>query len=175
MDWDREFSAFVREESNALYRSAWLLAGDREGASDLVQETLTRLYPQWDKVLKADVPVAYVRTAMVRRFLSQARVRRSGEVALADMPDRGRSDQALAQVLDRELLAPPLASLTPRQRVAITLRYFDDLSDRDAARIMGCPVVTLRSHVRRGLAALRAQLGEPPGQATSGQTLRSAL
>lgn len=174
MDRDEQFSAFVRERSDALYRSAWLLVGDREGAADLVQETLSRLYPQWDKVLQADVPIAYVRKAMVNRFLTQARARRSTELVLAEVPDRGRDDPALREVLDREVLAAPLATLTPRQRAAITLRYFDDLTDRGAARAMGCPVVTLRSHLRRGLAALRAQLDEPPGRTSPERPLRSA-
>jgi len=173
MDWDSEFTAFVREQSDTLHRSAWLLVGDRERAADLVQETLVRLYPAWDKVLRADVPIAYVRRSMVNRFLSQVRTLRSGEVILADLPDRGRDDLALTRALDRELLAAPLATLSPRQRAAITLRYFDDLSDSDAAYAMGCPVVTLRSHLRRGLAALRNQLDRPPGQACPDSTLRS--
>ena len=46
MEQDSQFTAFVREHSDALHRSAWLLVGERAGAADLVQETLTRLYPR---------------------------------------------------------------------------------------------------------------------------------
>jgi RNA polymerase sigma-70 factor (sigma-E family) len=173
MDWDAEFTLFVRESADALYRTAWLLVGERAGASDLVQDTLTHLYVRWDKVLEARIPGAYVRRAMINRFLSQARHAKASEVVVADVPDAGLADPGMVQVLDRAMIAGPLAALPPRQRAAITLRYYEDLSDRDAARAMGCPVLTLRSHVRRGLAALRAQLdGAEQGRVGTGQEPR---
>jgi RNA polymerase sigma-70 factor (sigma-E family) len=173
MEWDEEFTAFVRVHSDALYRSAWLLVGQRDAAADLVQETLTGMYRKWDKVRSADLPLAYVRRAIVNKFLSQARARRSTEFTLADLPESSAPDPALSQALDRDLLAAPLAALTPRQRAAVTLRYFDDLPDREAAHILGCPVVTFRSHVRRGLAALRTHLDEPLHEPRASQRLRS--
>jgi RNA polymerase sigma-70 factor (sigma-E family) len=173
MEQDSQFTAFVRDHSDALHRSAWLLVGERAGAADLVQETLTRLYPRWHKVLAARQPIAYVRRSMVNRFLSQARHKDASRIVVADVPDHGATDPRMGQTLDRTVLEAPLAALTPRQRAAITLRYYHDLSDREAARVMGCPVVTLRSHVRRGLAALRVQLdGQVPGRPTSGEKVR---
>lgn len=162
MHWDLEFAAFVEQSVPALHRAAWLLTGDDDGAADLVQETLTRLYPKWDKVLSSDSPTAYVRKALLRRFLSGQRLRSAGEIPTSGFAERGQvldEDQALT----RAFLHRPLAQLSHSQRAAIVLRFYLDLADRDAAREMGCPVTTFRSHARRGLAALRQQLTEVPG------------
>jgi RNA polymerase sigma-70 factor (sigma-E family) len=175
MDWDRQFSVFVREHADGLFRSAWLLVGDRASAADLVQEAFTVLYPKWDRVLAAQAPLAYVRRTMVNQFLSQARRKASLEIVLADVPDQAVPDPRLDTALDRHQLMPALAGLSPRQRAAITLHYFDDLPDREAAHLMGCPVITFRSHLRRGLAHLRTDLDpDAPSRPQPGQRQRSA-
>ena len=160
MEWDAQFTNFVREHSDALYRSAWLLLGDRANASDLVQETLVRLYPKWDKVLSAEAPIACVRRTMTNRFLSDRRRRSTRDIVLAEIPESAVVDGHEASTVERAVLANRLARLPPRQRAAIVLRFYDDLPERDAAAVLGCPRLTLRSHVRRGLATLRAQLIE---------------
>ena len=70
---------------------------------------------------------------MVSRFLSQARHKDASRIVVADVPDHGATDPRTGQTLDRTVLEAPLAALTPRQRAAITLRYYHDLSDREAA------------------------------------------
>ena len=70
MTSDESFTAFVATHSTALYRTAYLLTGNAGRAEDLVQETLTRLYPRWDRVIAADSPIAYVRRSLANGFVT---------------------------------------------------------------------------------------------------------
>jgi len=81
-----EFSTFVRLHSTALLRSAFLLTGDRIDAEELVQDTLVRLYPNWGRVIEADVPLAYVRRSLTNNFLNGRRRRSAGDLLFADPP-----------------------------------------------------------------------------------------
>lgn len=156
MPWDEEFVAFVRESTDDLFRTAFLLCGERERAADLVQETLSRLYPNWDRVHAAEVPIAYVRRCVVNQFLSESRRRSSREAVLGVVPDRGYSSEDAD--IARLTLAAPLAALPARQRAAVVLHYLYDLSDREAARAMNCTQAAFRGYLRRGVSQLRADL-----------------
>jgi RNA polymerase sigma-70 factor (sigma-E family) len=160
-DQDEEFTAFVRDHGASLLRTAVLLTGERALGEDLVQTALARAYGKWSRVSRADVPVAYVRRLMVNSHLSWRRRLVSGEQVLACVPDHpGRHDQdrfAAAEDLRRALL-----QLSPRMRTAVVLRYFEDLSQAETARLMGCTVSTVNNHVTHGLAALRELLGPHP-------------
>ncbi len=173
VEWDVSFVEFVRDQADELYRASYLLVGEPSGAADLVQETLTRLYPKWDRVLGADSALAYVRKAVVNQYLSGARRLRSREVLLADVPDTGVDDEVASRFMDQAVLDRPLATLSPKQRTAVVLRYFHDLSDHESAVVMGCSVPTFRSHLRRGLAALRRQLTTSETPPVDGRNLRS--
>src|SRR3954454_11715302 len=67
------FAGFVREHTPALVRTAYLLTGNAHAAEELVQDTLVRLYPKWDKVEAADLPLAYVRRAVTNGFINHSR------------------------------------------------------------------------------------------------------
>jgi len=80
------FAEFVRTQTRSLFSTAFLLTGNRDRAEDLLQETLTALYPKWDRVEAADHPAAYVRKAITNRFLNS--VRSAGrEVVAWEVPD----------------------------------------------------------------------------------------
>jgi DNA-directed RNA polymerase specialized sigma24 family protein len=100
------FAAFVRANSAPLFRTAFLLTGARAAAEDLLQETLSRLYPKWDLVVRANSPVAYVRRSMTNAFLSAGRRREVGVVAWErpDGWDRSEDRDPAEQVADRELI-----------------------------------------------------------------------
>lgn len=155
---DEEFTSFVRDHGASLLRTAVLLTGERALGEDLVQTALARAYGKWSRVSRADAPVSYVRRLMVNSHLSWRRRLASGEQVLASVPDRAaRHDQdrvAAAEDLRRALL-----QLSPRMRTAVVLRYFEDLSQAETARLMGCTVSTVNNHVTRGLAVLRELLG----------------
>ena len=160
MDNDVLFAQFVREQTTALLRSAYLLTGNSAAAEDLVQETLLRLFPKWDRVQAADMPMAYVRRSLVNGFLNQRRRPQSREIVVDDVPERLDtmvSRDIGVDVGNRDLVWRLLATLPDRQRAALVMRFFDDLADDEIAESLGCRLGTVRSLISRGLSALRQQ------------------
>jgi RNA polymerase sigma-70 factor (sigma-E family) len=158
MTAERVFADFVAAHSRSLYGTAYLLTGDVDAAEDLLQETLTRLYPKWAQVERADAPVAYVRRALANRFVSSTRTRAGHDLAMWDLPDMAADVDIAARVSDQRLLWQLLRALPERQRAALVLRYFHDLPDAEIANALGCREVTVRSLVSRGVAAMRDHL-----------------
>lgn len=158
MDNDVLFAQFVREQTATLLRSAYLLTGNSPAAEDLVQETLLRLFPKWDRVMAADVPMAYVRRSLVNGFLNQRRRPQSREIVVDEVPERldpGVGRDIGVDVSNRDLVWRLLATLPDRQRAALVMRYFEDLADPEIAESLGCRLGTVRSLISRGLATLR--------------------
>jgi RNA polymerase sigma-70 factor (sigma-E family) len=158
-----DFEDFVRAHLPSLLRTAFLLTGgDGPAAEDAVQETLTRLYPRWARVQQADHPLAYVRRSLINTYLNSVRSTSAREFVALDSADRGAGGDMTQAVGDRDQIRRLIRQLPERQRVALVLRYFDDLTDREVARAMGCRPGTARSLISRGLSAVRATL--PPAQ-----------
>lgn len=155
---DVGFAAFVREHTPALLRTAYLLTGSGSAAEELVQDVLVRLYPKWERVEEADVPLAYVRRSLANAYVNHQRRAARREYAYADVPERIDERDAVGQLADRDELWNRLAVLPERQRAAIVLRFYEDLSDDDAALALGCRVGTVRSLISRGLATLRTAM-----------------
>lgn len=155
----REFSDFVRANTTALLRTAYLLTGNASAAEDLVQDTLTRLYAKWGKVQAAEAPLAYVRRSLANNFVNTRRRMSSRELVVEFLPEREDGADATLELDDRDQLWRLLATLPERQRAALVLRYFHDLPDDEIAAALGCRVGTIRSAISRGLAALRANQG----------------
>jgi len=151
-----EFSVFVRVHSTALLRSAYLLTGDRLEAEELVQDTLVRLYPNWDRVAAADVPLAYVRRSLTNNFLNARRRRSANDLLFAEPPEQPYELDLGSRLSDRQLVRRLLDGLPARQRAVLVLRFFEDLEDTEIASIIGCRRGTVRSIISRGLQQLRA-------------------
>lgn len=158
---DVGFAGFVREHTPALLRTAYLLTGNAPAAEELVQDTFVRLYPKWDKVQAADVPIAYVRRAMTNGYINHQRRAARREYAYEDVPERMDDRDVLGQLADRDQIWAGLRTLPERQRAALVLRFFEDLSDEESAAALDCRVGTVRSLISRGLSALREQMGLP--------------
>jgi len=163
VDAGLEFSTFVRMHTAVLFRSAYLLTRNPVAAEDLVQETFVRLYPKWSRVAAADVPLAYVRRAMVNTFLNGRRAIRGREVLFAEPPDPvdganwvGPPDPA-ELVSERDLARRLLDSLPPRSRAVLVLKFFHDLTDAEIAADLGCRQASVRSIVSRALSSLRTE------------------
>jgi RNA polymerase sigma-70 factor (sigma-E family) len=152
------FAGFVREHTTALLRTAYLLTGNAAAAEELVQDTLVRLYPKWDRVESADLPLAYVRRSLANTYINSQRRAARREYAYEVVPERPDDRDSFGQLADRDQLWAGLRTLPERQRAALVLRFFEDLSDEDAAAALGCRTGTVRSLVSRGLATLREQL-----------------
>jgi RNA polymerase sigma-70 factor (sigma-E family) len=155
------FGEFVAGRSPALLRTAWMLTGDAQLAEDLLQTALARTWPHWSRIENGH-PEAYVRRVMVRTHGAWWRRTRRGETPVADPPEPGgpASPDAYRAVDDRAVLTQALATLPRRQRQVVVLRYYDDLSEREVAAILGCSAGTVKSQAARGLAKLRAALSD---------------
>lgn len=164
-----EFSLFVAGRSRALLRTAYLLTGDAHAAEDLLQVALMRTLRHWNRIRDRESLDAFVRQVMVNEHRSRLRRRSSREVPsddvalAADVPHHGDA----AQVDDSIELARALASLTPRQRATVVLRFYEDLSEPEVARILRCSVGTVKSQTSRALARLRAVVAPPLSEGTS--------
>ncbi len=152
------FEDFVRSETAGLLRSAYLLTGSAASAEDVVQETLTRLFPRWSRVQEATYPQAYVRRSLVNTFLNSRRSRSAQEIVVEDVGDRPSPVDLAQGVADSDLVWSLLGRVNERQRAALVLRYFHDWSDADIAQAVGCRTGTVRSLLSRGLTLLRAEM-----------------
>ena len=159
-----DFDEFVRNHVAALLRTAYLLTGgDGPAAEDAVQETLTRLYPRWAKVQHADNPVAYVRRSLINTYLNGLRSAPAHELVVRAVEERSVDSDLAQAAVDRDQIRRLIRHLPERQRAALVLRYFDDLSDREVGRALGSRPGTARSLISRGLATVRAELARSQG------------
>ncbi|MGW1539216.1 SigE family RNA polymerase sigma factor [Streptomyces sp. NPDC002309] len=155
-----EFDEFVTARWPVLLHLARLLVGgDRHRAEDLVQDSLVKLWFVWPRIAE-EAPEAYVRKVMVRAAARSGRRLWWGERPVERLPDVAGAADVCADVAERSRLEAALARLTPRQRVAVVLRYYQDLPERQVAEALGCPVGTARSHAARGVARLRELLAD---------------
>jgi RNA polymerase sigma-70 factor (sigma-E family) len=146
---------FIRAHSGSLYRTAFMLTGNAHEAEEVLQDTLVSLLPKWDKVAAADSPVAYVRRAIANRFLSSQRRSSSRDVTVWELPDGWDGRDLSESVTSSVQVWRLLGELPERQRVAMVLRYFHDLSEDEIGAAIGCRPATVRSLVTRGLTTLR--------------------
>jgi RNA polymerase sigma-70 factor (sigma-E family) len=142
------FAAYVAERRPALVRTAYLLCGDAHLAEDLVQAALVKAVGHWRRI--ADHPEPWLRKVIVNDHISRWRRHRGRERLTDVVPD------AVAGEVGRDLdLAAALAGLAPRQRAVIVLRYYEDLTEAETARLLGVSVGTVKSQHRDALARLR--------------------
>jgi RNA polymerase sigma-70 factor (sigma-E family) len=158
---DQSFEEFVDRRSTALLRTAYLLTADRGHAEDMLQTALLRTARRWSRARTA--PEAYVRQVLVN--LSRDRIRdlfrRPREAPLPADPDVVRDPHpGIERVAEQHTLAQALAQLPVRQRQAIVLRYFEDLSVEQTAKLLGCSTGAVKSYTSRALSRLRDLLAE---------------
>jgi len=159
VDVDHGFDAFVRERAGSLVRGAFLLTGDRQLAEDLVQTALAKVALRWSRVVAKGDPTPYVRVVVVRTAIAWHRRRWRGEVPSSPMPETSGADAA-AVIARRDAQRRALLALPPRQRAAVVLRFYEDLSEVDTAAVMGCSVGTVKSQTAKALTRLRTLLGD---------------
>ncbi|AUS78959.1 SigE family RNA polymerase sigma factor [Actinoalloteichus sp. AHMU CJ021] len=175
---EAQFREFVQRQAAPLRRAAYLLCGDWHLADDLVQNAFVKLYQAWTRVNRRDAVHGYARTVLTRCWLDEVRRpwRRSENRvdAVPDTPDRGSDPAERGQRRwERELVRRALAEVPPRQRAALVLRYFEDLSVAETATVLRCSQGTVKSQTARGLSALRAalvRLGHGAGELVAGRT-----
>ncbi|MFC6285740.1 SigE family RNA polymerase sigma factor [Nocardioides sp. GCM10027113] len=147
------FEEFVAARRGALLRSAYLLTGNHDDAEDLVQVALVKAVPHWARI--ADNPEPYVRRILARESITRWRRRRWREVSTDAVPDTAGQPADADAVHD---LRAALARLAPRQRAVVVLRYYEDLTERQTAEVLGISVGTVKSQSRDALTRLRGLL-----------------
>ncbi|MEV6414571.1 SigE family RNA polymerase sigma factor [Kribbella sp. NPDC051718] len=154
---EREFEEFAISSQRALFRYAYLLVGDRGLAEDLLQESLTKTYVRWNKLLDSANAEAYTRRTMTNTAISWFRRKSWGERPDGSMPAglEARSED----VTGRVWLWAEVGTLPPQQRAVLVLRYYEDLTQAETASILGCSEGTVKSQTSRALKKLRAGLG----------------
>jgi RNA polymerase sigma-70 factor (sigma-E family) len=152
------FSDLVTARSPALLRTAYLVVGDHQLAQDLLQEALVKVYVAWPRLRDVTKAEAYVRRTIVTTAISWRRRRSFHERPIDAFPDVYDSDQA-ERLAAHDVMWKHVCSLPPKQRAALVLRYYEDLSEADTAEALGCSVGTVKSQVSEALGKLRTRVG----------------
>jgi RNA polymerase sigma-70 factor (sigma-E family) len=153
MSRDDEYTAYMTARLPWLQRVAYLLCQDWNRADDLVQTAMTRLYVNWRRARSVENLDGYARTILVRVFLAEQRTAWWKRVAVVR-----RMPETTAEIIDHDTeldLRAALAALPPRQRAAVILRFYCDLTVEQTADVLNCSTGTVKSQTSRGLAALR--------------------
>jgi RNA polymerase sigma-70 factor (sigma-E family) len=149
------FEVFVEGRGAALRRTAYWLTGDWQLGEDLVQTALTKTYGRLNQIRDPAATESYVRQVMITTWRAWWRRRWRQEVPTAALPEPGDPRDAVGGVAEQHWLAGLLAKLPRQQRLALVLRYYEDLSEAETARLMGCTAGSVKTHTSRGLARLR--------------------
>lgn len=155
----RRVAAAYEEHASALARLAFLLTGDPVLAEDLVHEAFARALARFPRLRRPQSLRAYLQRTVVNLAGKQARRGRTERafLAQADVTDAAAASEPDVEVRDQ--LWSALRRLPHRQRAALVLRFYEDLSERDTARLLGCRTGTVKSLVHRALAAMREEMG----------------
>jgi RNA polymerase sigma-70 factor (sigma-E family) len=144
----------------SLIRLAWIMLGDRPSAEDVVQEAFCDLYRRWDRLAEADSALYYVRSSVLNGCRSLLRRRAVRRRAVEYELPAISPEAVVLNGEERVELIRALGQLPDRQREALVLRFYLDLSDEEISRVMGIRQSTVRSNAHRGLVALARVLKE---------------
>jgi RNA polymerase sigma-70 factor (sigma-E family) len=149
------FEEFVVARSERLLRTAYLLTRDHALAEDLLQTSLAKAWSSWNRI-ESD-PESYVRRILVNTFSTWWRRRWNGELPTEELPEPAASEPRsggtdLATSTD---LWDAVGRLPKRQRAVIVLRFYEDLSEAAAAKLLGISAGTIKSQTAKALAKLR--------------------
>ncbi|SEL17079.1 SigE family RNA polymerase sigma factor [Streptacidiphilus jiangxiensis] len=150
---DSALQEFIHGRRDHLFRSAFLLCGDRDEADDLVQTALLKVILAWRRLERIDSVEAFARRTLVNVFIASRRRMWRREQPHGELPEHA------APTVDMEAalaVQAALARLPVKQRAVLVLRFWEDLSVEATADVLGMRPGTVRSHASRGIAALRA-------------------
>ncbi len=162
---DADFTEFVQASWPGLYRTAFLLVGDRQLAEDLAQTALAKTYAAWSRIQDRAAAPAYARRTLVNTASSWFRTKGwRNELPTDDLPEAAYTKDPST----RPAVIDALGRLPPRQRAVVVLRYYEDLSVAETADALGCSTGTVKSQTFEAFAKLRVLLGDAVIPATLG-------
>ena len=148
---DEAFEMFFLAEHGSVLRTVQLILGDRQAAEDATQEAFYRLLVHWRKVSQYERPGAWVRRVAIRIATRARRFRNVEEIE----PSRSETESAGRVDLQRALRA-----LSPAQRTAVVLFYYEDRAVGEVASLMSCSEGAVKTHLHRARKHLAEVLGE---------------
>jgi RNA polymerase sigma-70 factor (sigma-E family) len=160
-DWDadRAVTALYSAHYRSLVRLAALLVRDVATAEEVVQDSFVAMHDGWRRLRDSDKALSYLRQSVVNRSRSVLRHRvvvdRNAPKPSPDMPS---AEHGAIVLLERSAVVSALRTLPPRQREALVLRYYGDMSEAQIASIMGISRGAVKSHTARAMSALRCVL-----------------
>lgn len=147
-----DFETWVAARGPALTRYAYLVCGDESESQDLVQTALEKAWPRWRSINRQGDPEAYLRRAITNGAIS--RWRKLHRLKVVSQPPADDFSNAPESDIAWQLCT----ELPAKQRAAVVLRFYEDMTYADIGKVLGCTEATARSHVHRALAALRGRL-----------------
>jgi RNA polymerase sigma-70 factor (sigma-E family) len=160
-EWDatQAVTAIYSTHYRSLVRLAVLLVRDVATAEEVVQDSFIAMHSAWRRLRESDKALSYLRQSVVNRSRSVLRHRvvvdRNAPKPAPDMPS---AEQGALSLLERSAVIAALRKLPPRQREALVLKYYADLSEAQIATTMGISQGAVKSHTARGMASLRTVL-----------------
>ncbi|MEV0089593.1 SigE family RNA polymerase sigma factor [Saccharopolyspora sp. NPDC003752] len=149
-----------QEHYRQLLRIAILLVDDRATAEDIVQDAYVRVFDSRSRLRDPDKALAFLRQAVLNRARSMLRRRLIAKKYQPKLAVEDRQPDDTGRGVDRAVLAAALTKLPRRQREAVVLRYYADLSEARTAEVMGCSQGAVKSYCSRGVSRLSDLLGE---------------
>ena len=158
-DADQAVTAMYSEHYRSLVRLAALLVRDVATAEEVVQDSFIAMHAAWRRLRDTEKALSYLRQSVVNRSRSVLRHRVVVDKnAPKPAPDMPSAEQGAISLLERSAVIAALRTLPPRQREALVLKYYADLSEAQIAASMGISRGAVKSHTARGVAALRVVL-----------------
>lgn len=163
---EQEFAEFFVARRDAVRRSAYLLCGDWHRADDFAQTAFVALHRHWRKIRDKQALDAYLRRTLVRAVIDESRRpwrrERFTDVVpeTPSAPGDATADSVGDTVAIRSALLGALRKVPPRQRAVLVLRFLEGMDVSGVAEVLGCTEGTVKSQTARGLATLRAELGD---------------
>jgi RNA polymerase sigma-70 factor (sigma-E family) len=156
---DEAVTQLYSNHYRSLVRLACLLLRDEPTAEEVVQECFVAMHDSWHRLREEDKALSYLKQAIVNRSRSVLRHRsvtdRNGPKPAPDMPS---AEQGAITLFERSAVISALRALPDRQRQALVLRYYADLSEAQIAEMMGISKGAVKTHTARGMSSLRALL-----------------
>ncbi|TMZ64247.1 MULTISPECIES: SigE family RNA polymerase sigma factor [Bacteria] len=155
-DADQAVTALYSANYRSLVRLAAMLVRDAGTAEEVVQDAFVAMHGGWRRLRDPDKALSYLRQSVVNRSRSVLRHRAVVEkYAPKGLPDAPSAEAGAIGELERSAVVDALARLPARQREALVLRYYADLSEAEIASAMGISRGAVKSHTARGMTALR--------------------
>ena len=175
---DEAVAALYAEHALGLVRLAVIMTGDRASAEDIVQDAFLGLYRRWDRLPDTSAPLAYVRTSVVNGCRTALRRRaRDGvlsagadaQAAVLTGPSLESAEATVTRGEEHRAVLAAIRRLPARQREALVLRYYLDLTEDQTAEAMRVSRGTVKSATSRAVAAVGRMIGAPVGNSRSGE------